>query len=215
MATPPTEKPKFTITPDSADEGPPQIFVSPTGYTTERSVNTGPGFFPNMSTKRIKVLERLDKETKKIKEANGTLGLVNDTWKPLAKVPDRGFAGLLVLKTINGKNGYGLDVTITDDENEKLIFNGNIEVEKDGIDDIFTFYIKHTNSRKTRRQRRQDGGFYPSVYGGVSGAKMLAPLIARQMLRMYEQDGYKPLATRGETKTRKRKSKKLLRNKRA
>lgn len=31
----------------------------------------------------------------------------------------------------------------------------------------------------------QKGGFYPSVYGGVTGASMLAPLIARQTLRMY------------------------------
>ena len=30
----------------------------------------------------------------------------------------------------------------------------------------------------------QKGGFYPSVYGGVTGASMLAPLIARQTLRM-------------------------------
>lgn len=59
--------------------------------------------------------------------------------------------------------------------------------------------------RKTRRSR-QRGGFYPSVYGGISGAKMLTPLIARQMMRMYETN------TR---KTRKRKSKKLSRNKRA
>lgn len=29
------------------------------------------------------------------------------------------------------------------------------------------------------------GGFFPSVYGGVTGASMLAPLIARQALRMY------------------------------
>lgn len=210
MATPPTEKPKFTITPDSADEGSPQRFVSPTGYTTARSENGIPGFIPNMTPNQIKVLERLDKETRKIKEANGKPDLVNDTWKPLAKVPDRGFAGLLVLKTVTGKNGYGLDVTITDDKNGKLVFNGNIEVEKEGIDDVFTFYTRYTNSRKTRRQseqrkqrkQRQQGGFYPSVYGGVSGAKMLAPLIARQMLRMYES-----------SKTRKHKSKKLSRRK--
>ena len=33
--------------------------------------------------------------------------------------------------------------------------------------------------------RKLKGGFYPSVYGGVAGATMLAPLIARQCLRMY------------------------------
>lgn len=39
--------------------------------------------------------------------------------------------------------------------------------------------------RKTRKSK-QRGGFYPSVYAGVSGATMLTPLIARQMMRMYE-----------------------------
>lgn len=58
--------------------------------------------------------------------------------------------------------------------------------------------------RKTRR-RKQRGGFYPSVYGGVAGATMLTPLVARQMMRMYETSN----------KTRKSKSKKTLKNKRA
>lgn len=39
-----------------------------------------------------------------------------------------------------------------------------------------------TPPKKTRKQK---GGFYPSVYGGVAGATMLAPLVARQCLRMY------------------------------
>jgi hypothetical protein len=60
--------------------------------------------------------------------------------------------------------------------------------------------------RKTRRARKQRGGFYPSVYGGVAGATMLTPLVARQMMRMYETNA---------RKTRKSKSKKTLKNKRA
>lgn len=59
------------------------------------------------------------------------------------------------------------------------------------------------NKRKTRR--KQKGGFYPSVYGGVCGAKILAPLVARQMMRMYE--------THSKRKT-KRRSKKLSHKKR-
>lgn len=211
MATPPTEKPKLNKTPESADEGQPRFAVSSNGHTTARSENGNSGFIPNMSPNQIKVLERLAKETEKIKEAGGKLGLVNDTWKPLAKVPDRGFAGLLVLKTITGEHGYGLDVTITGDENGKLVFNGNIEIEKSGIDDIFTFYTRkstpslgNTRRRRQRRQRQQ-GGFYHSVYRGIAGATMLAPLVARQMMRMYET----------ANKTRNRKSKKLSRNKRA
>jgi hypothetical protein len=80
-------------------------------------------------------------------------------------------------------------------------------------------FVPRVIDRRQRRQmrqrktRKQKGGFYPSIYGGVAGAKMLAPLIARQMLRMYEQVGYNK--TSGETrKTRKHKSKKLSRNKR-
>ena len=206
-ATPtPTEKPTLNKTPESADEGSPQFAVSPTGYTTARSENGNSGFSPNMTPNQIKVLERLDKETRKIKEAGGKLGLVNDTWKSLGKVPDRGSAGLLILKTVTGQHGYGLDVTITGDENGKLVFNGNIEVEKNHIDDIFTFYTrKSTPSLSNTRRRKQRGGFYHSVYRGIAGATMLAPLIARQLLRMYET----------ANKTRKSKSKKLSRNKRA
>ena len=39
-------------------------------------------------------------------------------------------------------------------------------------------------SRK-QKTRKQKGGFYPSVYGGVAGATILAPLVARQTLRMF------------------------------
>jgi hypothetical protein len=62
---------------------------------------------------------------------------------------------------------------------------------------------RYTTARKTRR--KQKGGFYPSVYGGVCGAKILAPLVARQMMRMYE--------THSKRKT-KRRSKKLFHKKR-
>lgn len=41
---------------------------------------------------------------------------------------------------------------------------------------------KQKTNRKTRKQK---GGFYPSVYGGVAGATILAPLVARQTLRMF------------------------------
>jgi hypothetical protein len=206
MATPPTEKPTLNKTPDSADEGPPQFAVSPTGYTTANSANGIPGFRPNALGKRNYILKRLAKETEKLRKANGSQGLLNDTYRALEKVPGRGSAGLIVTKTLDGSEGYGLDVTITGDENGKLVFNGNIEVEKNHIDDIFTFYTrKSTPSLSNTRRRKQRGGFYHSVYRGIAGATMLAPLIARQLLRMYET----------ANKTRKSKSKKLSRNKRA
>lgn len=70
------------------------------------------------------------------------------------------------------------------------------------------FVNKSKMSRKrklfSKKTRKQKGGFYPSVYGGITGAKMLTPLIARQMLRMYETSN---------RKTRRRKNKR--RNERA
>lgn len=67
------------------------------------------------------------------------------------------------------------------------------------------FVHKKSGRSLRRKTRRQKGGFYPSVYGGIAGAKMLTPLIARQMMRMYDTSN----------KTRKSKSKKTLKNKRA
>jgi hypothetical protein len=65
---------------------------------------------------------------------------------------------------------------------------------------------RYPTTRRCRKTRRkQKGGFYPSVYGGVCGAKILAPLVARQMMRMYE--------THSKRKT-KRRSKKLFNKKR-
>jgi hypothetical protein len=61
------------------------------------------------------------------------------------------------------------------------------------------------NKVKRKTRRKQKGGFYPSVYGGVCGAKILAPLVARQMMRMYD--------THSKRKT-KRRSKKLSHKKR-
>jgi hypothetical protein len=43
-----------------------------------------------------------------------------------------------------------------------------------------------SRKQKTKRKTlKQKGGFYPSVYGGVAGATILAPLVARQTLRMF------------------------------
>lgn len=42
-----------------------------------------------------------------------------------------------------------------------------------------------SRKRKRNTTRKQKGGFYPSVYGGVAGATLLAPLVARQTLRMF------------------------------
>jgi hypothetical protein len=60
-----------------------------------------------------------------------------------------------------------------------------------------------THTRKTIKRHTLKGGYFPSVYGGVTGASMLAPLIARQALRMYNNTSVK----------RRRHTKKTLRKK--
>jgi hypothetical protein len=72
---------------------------------------------------------------------------------------------------------------------------------------FYTVKTVRRRSRKTRKSRKQSGGFYPSVYSGISGATMLAPLVARQAMRLYNRPTLR--------KSRKsRKSKNKLRNKR-
>ena len=46
---------------------------------------------------------------------------------------------------------------------------------------------KYIKTRKTKRKqkRSQAGGFYPSVYGGVSTASLLAVAAARQGYRLW------------------------------
>lgn len=56
------------------------------------------------------------------------------------------------------------------------------------------YVIKH----KRKSRRRQQGGFYPSVFAGVRNAGMLMPLVMRQSYRMWESS----------RKTRRSKSKK-------
>jgi len=63
--------------------------------------------------------------------------------------------------------------------------------------------------RSTRKKQR--GGFYPSVYSGITGARILAPLIAKQLYMMFSNAKAKPNA---KAKA-KRKTKKLPKNKRA
>ena len=196
-----TERPTLNTTPESAGEGSPQIQVSPTGYTTANSEHNGPGFYPNALGNRKFVFRRTQEETEKMKRVGRPVD--TDGWTAEKEIPGAGATGLLVTKTLNGSDQYGVEVTIPESKGGFLYFDG-FQVEIRGMNDVFAFYTK--GQIMSRRSRKQRGGFYPSVYGGISGAKMLTPLIARQMMRMYETN------TR---KTRKRKSKKLSRNKRA
>jgi len=139
--------------------------------------------------------------------------MLEEGWK-IFGYPKINQSGLLVIK-----DGPEILVTVEKGmylKDGKYIFTFK-NLTNDQIFDIpyvekWDFYMKttpvpfvHKKNRRSRKTRKkQKGGFYPSVYGGIAGAKMLTPLIARQMMRMYE--------TR---KMRKRKSKKLSRNKRA
>ena len=44
---------------------------------------------------------------------------------------------------------------------------------------------RRSPATQTRRKRRQRGGFYPSAYAGIEGAKYLLPLAMRQAYRMW------------------------------
>ena len=43
----------------------------------------------------------------------------------------------------------------------------------------------HKKTRKVKRKQKQKGGFYPSVYGGVASAGLLAVAAARQGYRLW------------------------------
>jgi hypothetical protein len=65
--------------------------------------------------------------------------------------------------------------------------------------------------RKTRKQRSknlQSGGFYPSVYGGVCGARLLLPLILRQAFGLYNRTTIRATAKKPKGKGKSRKTKK-------
>lgn len=55
--------------------------------------------------------------------------------------------------------------------------------------------IKKKKTRKIKRKQTQKGGFYPSVYGGVSSASLLAVAGIRQAYRLW--------SNRKQRKTRK------------
>jgi len=57
--------------------------------------------------------------------------------------------------------------------------------------------------------KKQSGGFYPSVYGGVCGARLLLPLILKQAFGLYNRASSatekKPKAKGKSRKTKKSK----------
>ena len=45
--------------------------------------------------------------------------------------------------------------------------------------------IKKIKTRKIKKQKKQKGGFYPSIYSGVSTALYAAPLAIKQGYRLW------------------------------
>jgi hypothetical protein len=73
--------------------------------------------------------------------------------------------------------------------------------------------VKLRKQNKTKRQRKQtkhnkhnsqSGGFYPSVYGGITSATILLPMLVRQLIHMYTN----PTNTRKTKKVKENKRKK-------
>jgi hypothetical protein len=67
--------------------------------------------------------------------------------------------------------------------------------------------VKLRKQNKTKRQSKhkaQSGGFYPSVYGGISSATILLPMLVRQLIHMYTN----PTNTRKTKKVKENKRKK-------
>ena len=56
---------------------------------------------------------------------------------------------------------------------------------------------KQKKQTKQIKHKAQKGGFYPSVYGGITSATILLPMLVRQLIYMYTNP----------SKTRKTKSK--------
>jgi len=66
---------------------------------------------------------------------------------------------------------------------------------------------RYRKTRKQRMKKLQSGGFYPSVYGGVCGARLLLPLILKQAFGLYNRAS-SATAKRAKTKSKSRKTKK-------
>jgi hypothetical protein len=71
----------------------------------------------------------------------------------------------------------------------------------------------YRKTRKQHLQRKQSGGFYPSVYGGVCGARLLLPLILKQAFGLYNRASSSASKKQKKQKA-KGKSRKTKKNKR-
>jgi hypothetical protein len=75
-----------------------------------------------------------------------------------------------------------------------------------------TVPYKFRKTRKQRMKKLQSGGFYPSVYGGVCGARLLLPLILKQAFGLYNRAS--SVTAKKQKKQKTSKSRKTKKNKR-
>jgi hypothetical protein len=132
----------------------------------------------------------------------------------------QGTSGLLVIS-----DGPEIEVTVKQgihmDRTGKYVYtfqDTNGKVFDLQFEDEFQFYtrikpIPFIPIPFVPKPKAQVGGYYPSVYAGISGATMLAPLVARQMMRMYQTSSRRKTTRNKQRKTKRRNFKKTNRNK--
>jgi hypothetical protein len=195
--------------PNLAPKDPPHIFKVPEGVFSQIEYNIesprSPGF---NNAKPISMLERgwrlmatnefdILKGKKRDKEAYGTdiLVLLTEDDGPEYQARLIGFqagsSGTMSYSYIKDIFTFqSLDSTHTWTYTRGEIGQRSLKIyiKTDPVPFVYTMANARAKAQakgKTRKSK-QRGGFYPSVYAGVSGATMLTPLIARQMMRMYE-----------------------------
>ena len=196
-----TQKPEINI----PDNNPKTKFpILPKGvfstYKIPKVSSKDPGGFTN--AKAASMLESgliLKSSLHSLKKGNVGVLVFNDG--PHVEVSVK--RGLHKESANNKESDYDYVYTFTDSNGKDfdMPYEESWEFYTHTIPVPFVPMSKMRRQRQRQRQTRrkgQKGGFYPSVYNGIMGASMLAPLIARQMLRMYETSN----------KTRRRKSKK-------
>jgi hypothetical protein len=62
---------------------------------------------------------------------------------------------------------------------------------------------KYKQTKKIKQKKILKGGFYPSVYGGVASASVLAVAAARQGYRLWNNKSKRNRKTKKQRRTRK------------
>jgi hypothetical protein len=188
-----------------------------------KTLNSGnkDGFFSN--AKRAYMLERGWKEENKWLLEKGNSGLLAIDDGPEIEVTIEAVTRYKEVYTFKDKNDNIFDIPSHEDwvfytRTKPVPFvprqpesNSDSSSKNKPVIPTGRALIPNSNSpnSRTRKTRKLKGGFYPSVYGGVSGATVLAPLIARQCLRMYNTKRNRKHVSKRKNKKRTLKRKNL------